>query len=449
MSDQMDSRQFILEYMQQYFTEIEPMEFYRDIFPEGELERQGEYEKGKYNAIAVELLPVKKKDERQHANRYTLTDGLEKLPDLLKSENFIIISPISYAGKERSSKNARFIYALAIDLDGIDTQQNLTDLFHQINKVEFLPRPTFCVCSGNGLHLYYKFERPVPCFTNIVKQMQKMKEALTRKIWNGFVTALEDKVQFQSLFQGFRLVGGVTKDGNRTKAFRTGDYVTIDYLNDFVPEDSQVAEFAYKSKLTLKQAEEKYPEWFDRRIRQKQKKGTWTCKRDLYDWWKRRLETEIVTGHRYFGVMCLAIYAKKSGIDQEELERDAYGMVDRLEKLTTDENNHFTRADVLEALEAYNDDYITYPIDSIERVTDLKIERNRRNGRKQRVHLMGARAIQAINDAENGTDWREGNGRKPKKREVRLWQMKHPQGTKNECIHDTGLSRSTVYKWWL
>ena len=449
MSDQMDSRQFILEYMQQYFPEIEPMEFYRDIFPEGELERQGEYEKGKYTAIAVELLPVKKKDERQHANRYTLTDGLEKLPDLLKSENFIIISPISYAGKERSSKNARFIYALAIDLDGIDTQQNLTDLFHQINKVEFLPRPTFCVCSGNGLHLYYKFERPVPCFTNIVKQMQKMKEALTRKIWNGFVTALEDKVQFQSLFQGFRLVGGVTKDGNRTKAFRTGDYVTIDYLNDFVPEDSQVAEFAYKSKLTLKQAEEKYPEWFDRRIRQKQKKGTWTCKRDLYDWWKRRLETEIVTGHRYFGVMCLAIYAKKSGIDQEELERDAYGMVDRLEKLTTDENNHFTRADVLEALEAYNDDYITYPIDSIERVTDLKIERNKRNGQCQRDHLEEARAIRDIRSRRRGEKWDANNGRKPKKREVRLWQMKHPQGTKNECIHDTGLSRSTVYKWWL
>lgn len=444
----MDSRQFILEYMQQYFMEVEPMEFYRNIFPEGELEKQGEYEKGKYNAIAVELLPVKKKDERQQAKRYTLTDGLEKLPDLLESENFIIISPISYAGKERSSKNARFLYALAIDLDGIDTQQNLADLFHQIEKVEHLPRPTYCVCSGNGLHLYYQFERPVPCFTNIVKQMQKMKEALTRRIWNGYVTALEDKVQFQSLFQGFRMVGGVTKDGHRTKAFRTGDLVTIDYLNDFVPEDSQVTEFAYKSKLTLKQAEEKYPEWFDRRIRQKQEKGTWTCKRDLYDWWKRRLETEIRTGHRYFGIMCLAIYAKKSGIDLEELEADAYGMVDHLEKLTTDDSNHFTRADVLEALEAYNDDYVTYPIDSIERVTDLRIKRNKRNGRRQADHI---KIMNFVRDEVNqNKDWnRVGNGRKPKGREVRQWQMKHPGGTKAECIRDTGLSKPTVYKWWL
>lgn len=448
MTDRMDSRQFIYEYMKQYYDEVSPTEFYRYIFPSGELEKQGVYEKGKYNAIAVELLPVKDQDGRQQVKRYTLNDGLEKLPDLLESENFIIISPISYAGKERSSKNARFIYALAIDLDGIDTYQNLTDLFHQM-KTEWLPRPTFCVCSGNGLHLYYQLERPLPCFKNIVQQMQNMKEALTKKIWNGFVTSLEDKVQFQSLFQGFRLVGGVTKDGNRTKAFRTGDSVTIDYLNDFLPEWGQVTEFAYKSKLTLKQAEEKYPEWFDKRITQKQKRGTWTCKRDLYDWWKRRLETEIVTGHRYFGVMCLAIYAKKSGIDREELERDAYGMVDRLESLTTDEKNHFTRGDVMEALEAYNDDYITYPIDSIERVTALKIERNRRNGRRQKVHLMGARAIQAINDAENGTDWREGNGRKPKRRIVRKWQMEHPDGKKADCIRDTGLSKPTVYKWWL
>lgn len=447
MLDRMDSRQFIYEYMQQYFDEIPPIDFYREIFPSGELEKQGVYEKGKYNAIAVELLPVKDQDGRQQVKRYTLNDGLEKLPDLLESENFIIISPISYAGKERSSKNARFIYALAIDLDGIDTYQNLTDLFHQM-KTEWLPRPTFCVCSGNGLHLYYQLERPLPCFKNIVQQMQNMKEALTKKIWNGFVTSLEDKVQFQSLFQGFRLVGGVTKDGNRTKAFRTGDSVTIDYLNDFLPEWGRVTEFAYKSKLTLKQAEEKYPEWFDKRITQKQKRGTWTCKRDLYDWWKWRLETEIVTGHRYFGVMCLAIYAKKSGIDREELERDAYGMVDRLESLTTDEKNHFTRGDVMEALEAYNDDYITYPIDSIERVTALKIERNKRNGRRQADHI---RIMNYIRDEINqNTDWnRVGNGRKPKRKEVRKWQMEHPDGKKADCIRDTGLDRKTVKKWWL
>lgn len=447
MASQTDSKQFILEYMKQYFSELEPEEFYRRIFPEGELEKQGEYQKGKYNAIAVELLPVKEKDEKQKAKRYTLTDGLEKLPELLESENFIIVSPISYAGKERSSKNARFIHALAIDLDGIETPQNLTDLFHQINKVEYLPRPTYCVCSGNGLHLYYQFERPVPCFKNIVVQLQKMKEALTRKIWNGYVTELEDKVQFQSLFQGFRLVGGVTKSGKRTKAFQTGEPVTLEYLNSFIPEAAQVTEFAYKSKLTLEQAKEKYPDWYEKRITEKQKPGTWTCKRDLYDWWKRRLETEIRTGHRYFGIMCLAIYAKKSGIDQEELEQDAYGMVNRLEQLTTEDNNHFTRADVMEALEAYNDDYITFPIESIERVTDLRIERNKRNGRRRADHI---KIMNFVRDEINqNKDWNKiGNGRKPEKETVKKWRIEHPDGKKIDCIRDTGLAKSTVYKWW-
>ena len=34
---------------------------------------------------------------------------------LTKSENFIIVSPISYAGKSRKSENARYIYAMAED----------------------------------------------------------------------------------------------------------------------------------------------------------------------------------------------------------------------------------------------------------------------------------------------------------------------------------------------
>ena len=39
----------------------------------------------------------------------------------------------------------------------------------------------------------------------------------------------------------------------------------------------------------------------------------------------------------------------------EELENDAFSMVDRLDLLTSDEDNHFTREDVLAALELYNE----------------------------------------------------------------------------------------------
>ena len=443
----MADRLWIAQYLAQYFDELSPHEFYRRIFPEGELEKTGVYETGKYTAIACEL-NYGSSGRKPRVKRHTITDDLKKLDELLASEDFIIMSPISYAGRRRTADNARFMYAMAIDLDGIDKESNLQDLFHQMQKVDYLPIPTYMVWSGTGVHLYYEFVKPVPCFANITKQLAELKQALTRKIWNGYVTSLEDHVQIESLFQGFRLVGGVTKDGGRTRAFVTGEPVTVEYLNSFVQPEKQVTRYAYKSDLTLAEAKRKYPEWYERRIVEGKPRGTWTCKRDLYDWWKRRLVSEIKTGHRYYGVMVLAIYAKKCGIPYEELENDAMGLVDVMERLTNSEDNHFSETDVLCALEMYNDNYYVFSIDAIEKFTDIRIERNKRNGRKQDIHLARIRALQAFDDSTNGTNWRDGNGRKPKQAAVEDWRLKNPEGRKADCIRETGLSKKTVYKYW-
>ena len=113
----MADRVFIRDYLTQYFDEVEPKEFYRDIFPVGELQSHKKERDGKCNAIAVELLP--KVENTPNAKRYIITDELDVIDKLLLSDNFIIVSPISYIGKSRQSQNARYIYAMAIDLDGI------------------------------------------------------------------------------------------------------------------------------------------------------------------------------------------------------------------------------------------------------------------------------------------------------------------------------------------
>jgi hypothetical protein len=386
----MKDRIFLHDYLENYFDEVSPREFYRDIFPAGELEEQGVQIPGKYNGVAVELLPKEQYDLgdklKHNAKRYLLTDGLEILDQLLESDNFIIISPISYAGKSRQSNNARFIYAIAIDLDGITEEHYLTDLFHQI-EIEYLPKPTYTVWSGSGLHLYYQLEKPIPCFKNIVKQLAEFKTELTKKIWNVYVSELYQKPQIESLFQGFRLVGGITKGGNRTRAYSTGSKVTMEYLNTFVPEEAAVKQFTYKSDLSLQEAEKKYPEWFKRRIIEKKPRGTWTANKAVYDWWLGKLNSQIATGHRYYGIMVLAIYAKKCGVSRDILEHDAYGLIEKMEELTISEDNHFTREDVLAALEMFNDNYITFPIDSISTLTAIAIEKNKRNGRKQADHI--------------------------------------------------------------
>ncbi len=56
--------------------------------------------------------------------------------------------------------------------------------------------------------------------------------------------------------------------------------------------------------------------------------------------------------------------------------------------------------------------------------------------------------MQEFDDEDNGTNWRNGNGRKPKADIVKEWRLAHPEGRKVDCIRDTGLSKPTVYKWW-
>jgi hypothetical protein len=434
---------FINDYLELFYDEIEPMDFYRRIFPDGELEEKGCQVDGKYNAIAVELLD--NPDSKMNAKRHLIHNGLEKLTELLKSDNFIILSPISYCGRSREAKNARYIYAIAIDLDGIATENHLKSLFEQF-KYNSLPTPTYIVSSGNGLHLYYQLIKPIPCYKHITKQLAALKKQLTYFIWNKYVTEEHKNIQYQSLFQGFRLAGGVAKDGTRTRIFKTGEIVDIEYLNNFVRADEyKVTNFSYKSNLTLAEAKEKYPDWYDKRIIQKQPISGWQNKRALFDWWIREIKEKAKNGHRYFCIMCLAVYAKKCGIAYEELEEIAYNLVEELDKLTEAPDNHFTRADVLSALEAYNDNYIRFPIDTISRITDIKIEKNRRNGRKQATHLEIARFTKKIlKDA--GELKRE--GRKSKEYEVKLWHASHSTATKADCIRELKIDRKTVSKYW-
>lgn len=440
-----DISNVLTKYLYTYYDELDPMDFYRLIFPKGELQEKGVYESGKYNGIAVEVAKGK-------VLRHTVTDDLDKIDEMVKRNNFCLMSPISYIGKERHSDNARVLYALAIDLDGIiingDDPVGLRTLFHQIEDIDRLPRPTVIVSSGTGLHLYYVFKIPIMLFSNVIKQMKIYKKELTRLNWQGYITNLEDNIQYESLFQGFRVVGTITKNGERARAFKVGDTVDMEYMNSFVADEFKVKQFAYKSKLTLEQAKEKYPEWYEKRIVNKQPKGTWICKRDLYDWWKRRILTEARTGHRYFCMMVLAIYARKSGISMSELETDAIEIMQVFDQLPADENNQFDEGDVMDALQSYDDRFMTFPINSISYLTDIHIEKNKRNFRKQEEHMKVMRAIQGVVNP----NWRDGNGR-PKgsgtKEEIVLkWREVHPEGKKSQCIKDTGLSKPTVYKYW-
>ena len=441
----MSSYAICTEFFKNY-EEVSASAFYRELFPKGELQKRDESHNWKYNAIACEISdPVK---------RFTIGDDLEHLDDLLKSENFVIMSPISYVGKARTAKNARLLYALVFDLDGIKGVKGLTDLFFQMSN-DILPYPTFTVNSGNGLHLYYFLEIPVPLFPSVTMPLEKLKNRLTRQIWNQYVTNFyeEKNVQYEPIWQPFRIVGGITKDfkktGHRSRAWRTGKPVSLEQLNRYVPEEYRMPKNAiqYKSEISLEEAKEKYPGWYERRILNHEKKKHWTVKADLYEWWLRRIKNETVVGKRYYCIMCLAIYAKKCGIDFERLKKDAEELREQFDNMTVDEDNHFTKKDVKDALEAYRDEFCTMPINSIVHFSGIPIEKNKRNGRDQKTHLARARAVQKIDYPNN--EWA---GRPSYREAVFKFLDLNPSATVTEFCELTNMSRRVFFKYkslWL
>lgn len=439
------------------FEEIPAMEFYREVFPDGELDGADEMTPGQYTGIAVEITN-EKRNGKQVIRRYTVTDDLDMIDQLQYSENFCILAPISYAGKSRVSRNARYMYALVVELDNLivnkkGEQLGLNSLIAQWgNQIHWIPRPTYLVASGTGVHLYYLFEKPIPLFPNVVKSMEKYKRELTKMVWNRHVTVshTDETIQQESIFQAFRMVGTVTKLGDRVQAFRTGDRVTVGYMNSFVTKleyrHECGMEEVYRSRLTRAEAKEKYPEWYEKRLVRGEPKGYWICKRDLYDWWKRRIREEARVGHRYYCLMMLAIYAVKCDIDREELEADCLELMEEFEKLTDREDNHFTEKDVLDALQSFEDKgLITYPVNSIANRSGLVITKNKRNYRKQAVHVMYMNNQRDFK-VKHGECTK--GGRPSQEQTIREWQELHPGGKPKDCIFETRLSKNTVYKWW-
>ncbi|PBG42430.1 repa, partial [Clostridioides difficile] len=87
---------------------------------------------------------------------------------------------------------------------------------------------------------------------------------------------------------------------------------------------------------------------------------------------------------------------------EKQIRQDADGFLERLDSLTEDEENHFTKEDVKDALEALKaDNKLLSTMASrewIEKQTKDPIPPNKRNGRKQAIHVKYMNKQRAIKD---------------------------------------------------
>lgn len=454
----------LTDYLSERYPEADPEAFYRDLFPSGRLGSR-KYESGAYNGVLVRVL--RRDGEPERAERHLITDDLSDIATTATiaqsfGGEFDIVSPASYAGRRPMLDRAHELFALVFDLDGVKVEDGepvgLADLLYQMTDVPgirppLLPTPTYIVSSGTGLHLYYMLDEPIRVWPNVCEALRVFRNALTRRCWNQYVTDLSDAPQLESVVQGFRMVGSMAKDGEQVvRAFRVGDRVSMDYMNRFVPEDARVPGEVLRARYTAEEARELWPEWDPewRRKAAAAPETPWRVKRDLFDWWCRRVEAgEPFDGNRYWCIFVAACYAAKCpDVTYEELEAWAHRVRPILDAKTVKPHNHFTEQHVQDALAAYgNPISVKLRRDKVAEKTQLPMPVNKRNGRKQAVHLMGARAIQEINDRVNGTDWRAGNGRKPKCDLVRSYAFDHPDASQREIAAALGVSKTTVNKW--
>lgn len=257
----------------------------------------------------------------------------------------------------------------------------------------------------------------------------------------------------QGILQGFRVVGSGSKLGREfpVVAYRFGGAVELESLLHYIPdsngEQQRIQALMLKSRLSLDEAKEKYPDWYERRIVKKERRGRWTVKRDLYDWWLHRIADEIKVGHRFYGIMTLAIYAKKCGIEEDELRQDAFALLRPYDDMSVEDINRFTKDDIVCALEMFNEDYVTFPRDDIAKLSGMTMPVNKRNWLKQNQHLYLARRRKEDMKAV-GISMKAAEGRPTAEKLVHEWRQQHPEGRKADCIRETGLSKPTVYKWW-
>ena len=434
------------------------IDFYDDIFGDDleESRLPEDYRSGEYGGIAIERIQTND-NKKFRGQRVTVTQGNMELYDLIeRSENFCMIAPVSYAGRQRTNKNARYLYAMVIEIDNIEPKNGIDELFYSWRRKNLtMPQPTYVVCSGSGVHLYFVFERTIPLFKNIFEQLSEAKTYFTTAFWNKYVTNSHEReqIQYESINQPFRCVGTVAKNGKAyAMAFQTGEKITIECLNKLLPKELQMNE-VYKSKLPLEQAKEQYPEWYQRRIVEGKPRGHWNRHEGIYYNWIEKMKAKAVVGHRYSCLENLCSLAVQCNIPPEQVEKDCRELADILEELTVKEDNHFTEYDILCALKTYhNADEVAYRrrIDFISKKTGIPLTPNKRNGRKQEQHIKIMNAIRDIEHPDG--EWRNKDGR-PKgssrqKKIVEEWQKKHPDGRKADCIRETGLSKPTVYKWW-
>lgn len=431
IQEQYDEKNMVLA---EYGEEVSSFTLYEDIFGDTE-----------------QTIPVVFIDEgEEQTTKHIVPMSIDEAMEQCENRNDMLMGGCTYFNNWISKKSAKDIFSFIIDMDNVYSGTLLNALRQDWKTAngEVLPMPTYIVNSGTGLHLYFVLTEPIPNYKATTENLDKLYRALaiqqtTKRVY------LQKQVQWFG--QDFRMAGGMNKYEWKNTVFRVGEKWDIDELGKAVGL-KDVHFIRYGEPRTKKPRTEQKTRY--KRV----KRQGWRTNRAFYDCALQNCRAKTKEGNRYTSMCALSVIAWKCNVPQEELEKDLLSLLPDYNKGAT---RQIKEKEIYSAMKMYNSKAILTQRERLEDWQGWEYNPIPRNKRKQAEHLHAEYWINEKGRPEVNTckqnrelalkfmrDNGEIKGRPKAEQMVKEWREKNPDGTKAECIKETGLSKPTVYKWW-
>lgn len=304
------------------------------------------------------------------------------------------------------------LFAFVVDLDGVSS----ADLQILLNSEVKRLTPTYIVNSGGGVHLVYMFDVPIECYKYRVATLKKAIVALKKFFSSNACSYKVDDTA--GLTHAYRVVGSLTKLGQRAGAYRVGKkWSAIELLQKLNVDSSVLSGRTEKSKQK-KEHIDYLP----------------NGKRGFYQYVLYRITHDVTEGHRYLALFALAITAYKCRIPRSEVEEIMSMLIDVYHQK---EKTHSVKSyEIKKAMRGYCSKATTVKSTTLEELLGVKFERrSKRNGRKRAVHLEIARGIRNVKLAADN------------KERVKRYLEAFPDASLNQIANELGMSKRTAKKY--
>lgn len=395
----------------------------------------------------VPVVFIDEDEDTKHMVKMSVDEAIDQAVD----RNDILLGGSTYFKNFVSKATAKDVHALIIDMDNVWAgvlQSALQNDWNEDDKE--LPKPTYIVNSGTGLHLYFLFDEPIPHY---VCNSEKIDQLYRRLAVQQTTSRIYLQKQVQWFGQDFRMAGSLNKYNWRNEVFRVGEKWDIDRLAQAVGmEDTHFVRYGEPRTRQLVKRE---------RTKNRTKRKGWRCNQGFYDYTLERCRNETKEGNRYMSFCALTVIAWKCNVPISKVEQDLKGLIPKYNKGA---KRQITEKEIEHALRMYNEKAM---LTQRERLQDwigweYKPQTNRHYGKQvfkrkksQEARDKGLKNTNlevrgwAVRDAmyPDG-EWRNKDGAPSKQEEVRAWRQLHPDGKPKDCMADTGISKNTVYRWW-